>query len=128
MEFWKKFFKYAAFWNWFFTALGIFAPNVTRMIMKLPQIQETDIFQGLFFGAVGVFGLMYWLVHNDPASETSKKLVQLGIIGKILVFFYFAHFFFTSRIGFFGFLPAFGDLVFSIFFIVFLVFPPQEAK
>ena len=122
MEFWKKFFKYAAFWNWAFAANGLIFPNLTLKIMGLSQSPGVGLFQAEFFGAVALFGLMYWWIHEDPASETAKKLVQLGIIGKMLVFISFAIYYFSGKISIFGFLPTVGDFVFSIFFFAFLLF------
>jgi len=120
-DFWKKLFRYGAYWNWFFAASGIIFPKLTRTIMGIGDGGGVGLFQAGFFWAVALFGLMYWWVSLDPSGPASKKLVQLGILGKVMVFAYFAHYFFTGRINFVPFAAGVGDFIFAGFFTVFLV-------
>jgi len=120
-DFWKKVFLYGAYWNWSFAAIGIIFPRFARMIMDIPENEGTAVFQVMFFWIVALFGLAYWWVSRDPFDPASKRLVQMGIIGKLLVFLYFTHYFFSGIVSAFAFAGAVGDLIFSIFFAVFLI-------
>ncbi|MFW9990475.1 MAG: hypothetical protein ACFFD4_00305 [Candidatus Odinarchaeota archaeon] len=82
-------------------------------------VPSSLMFYHLFFGAVIIFGVGYYLVSVD--LDKNHGVVIIGVIAKIWVFVITGYYFFIGDINILGVAPAVGDLIFAILFIEFLV-------
>ncbi len=92
---WPLFFRIAALFN--FGAAGAFllAPDVLYQLLLIekPIAPPARLYSDAFAVMAGIFGLGYWWVAADPASN--RNLIWLGVIGKtaiVLVFWMHALF------------------------------------
>ena len=75
-------------------------------------------YQG-FLLAVLVFGIGYLMVGLD--LENNHLVILLAVIAKALVFLVFLIYYISGDLPLFEMLAGVGDLIFSIFFIEFLI-------
>jgi hypothetical protein len=113
--YYKKLFIVAAIWN-----LGI------AILLLIGSFFGTSGFQALslmyyqgFLMAVLLFGIAYLMVGLDLGNN--HLVILLGAIAKALLFLLFLIYYLSGDLPLFHMLAGVGDLIFSIFFIEFLI-------
>jgi drug/metabolite transporter (DMT)-like permease len=119
METRKQIYFLGSLWNFGFTISGLLLPGLTLWLMTgswegitgtLPRA-----FFALFWVAVGLFGIGYYLVSRDP--DRNEAVIWTGCGGKLVVFLFFSYLFFHDYITLFGLLAGLGDFIWIFFFI-----------
>jgi len=121
---WRKFFLIAALWNFSGALPAIFYPALN---MKFFYGVQTDNYYILFlnmafWGAVLIFGIGYLIVSYNPGKN--HGIVIMGIIGKTMVAATWYYLFGTDRATILSFLAATGDILFTLYFIYYLIRRP----
>lgn len=121
---WRKFFLIAALWNFSGAIPAIFSPALN---MRLFYGVQTDNYYILFLDmvfweAVSIFGVGYLMVAHNPGRN--HGIVIMGIIGKTVVAANWYYLFGADRATMVAFLAATGDILFTFYFIYFLIRRP----
>jgi hypothetical protein len=115
----KQIYFWGALWNLGFTLSGLAFAKLTMWLMTgswdaiigpLPRA-----FFALFWIAVGLFGIGYYLVSRDP--DRNEAVIWTGCAGKLIVFLFFAYLYFHNHITLFGLLAGLGDFIWIFFFM-----------
>jgi len=115
--YYQRMFYAAAIYNWLAAAATI-AKTVSPS--QIPIDSPFDQFGGQVFALmVAVFGYGYFIVARDPARN--EGLVQIGIIGKLLIFVLFLAYAIAGTFPYILMIPACGDVLFSLLFLEFLL-------
>jgi len=115
--YYRRMFYAAAIYNWLAAAATI-AKTVSPS--QIPIDSPFDQFGGQVFALmVAVFGYGYFLVGRDPARN--EAIVQIGIIGKLLIFLLFLAYAIAGTFPFILMIPAVGDVIFAFLFLEFLL-------
>jgi hypothetical protein len=113
----QRMFYAAAIFNWL-AAATIIAKAIFPS--QIPIASPFDPFGGLVFALlVAVFGYGYFLVGRDPARN--EAMVQIGIIGKLLIFLLFLAGAIAGTFPLVLMIPACGDVIFAFLFLEFLL-------
>ena len=113
----RRMFASGAWFNWIAVAvLGFGNPTLFRALGITP-VAEPALFLHLFLAAVFVFGYAYHCVSRDLSQVV---LVQLGMIGKLLVFAVIGAYWLAGVASWHLVVPACVDLVYAILFLDFL--------
>lgn len=118
MNGWKIFFIAAALFNFIAGVPLLVAPNVELAMMHLPP--APDVMYHQVTGILVIcFGIGYGLVAGDP--DRNIGIVWLGTLGKAGVIFLMSQAYLAGTIPFQVFAIAFGDILFVLGFIAFLL-------
>ena len=125
---WKKFFAIAGLWNFSFALPAFFMPALN---FRLVYGFSTGDFYHLwlntvFFVVVFIFGIAYLMIAHDPPNNTG--LIILGIIGKTVVGISFYYLYAIDRVTILPVLGGTGDLIFTGYFISYLVLGPKKNQ
>jgi len=124
---WRKFFYIAALWNFFFSIPALIFPSLQVQLMygfKTTSFYILYLNTALFI-TVLIFGIGYFMIAQAP--EKNLGLVKLGIIGKTVVGVGFYALFSAGRVTFIPVLGGTGDLIFTFYFITYLLAGPRSA-
>ena len=118
---WRIFFAVAASWNLIGAVGSLIAPRMN--LTKFYGI-ETDDYHMIFLNraiwlVVLMFGCGYLAIAYSPVDHVD--IIVFGIAGKILIAISWFYLFARGRAKIWAFLAAFGDSIFTVFFILFLV-------
>lgn len=134
--FWQKMFFVGSLWNISIGLSGLLLTDFILMMMfgKAPITEnlsafingtvpvadslQTLIFFRFFMIAVILFGIGYYWVSRDLSAN--RAVIWLGLVAKLMIFFTFAYYYALGQSSCFSVLICSGDLIFSIFFILFL--------
>jgi hypothetical protein len=109
-------FRTAALFNW--SAVVFFLP-VLGLADRLGRGAPTGtVFEHLGIGAIGLFGLGYWMVASAP--EQNRGIVQLGLLGKVLAIVLVAGHYLAGNVSAPLALVVSGDVVFAVLFARYL--------
>src|SRR5271166_379702 len=115
--YYRRMFYAAAIYNCLATAATI-AKTVSPS--HIPIGSPFDQFGGQVFASiVAVFGYGYFIVARDPARN--EGLIQIGIVGKLLIFLLFLAYAIAGTFLFILMIPAVGDVIFAFLFLEFLL-------
>jgi hypothetical protein len=115
--YYRRMFYAAAIYNWLAAATTI---AKTLIPSRVPIDSPFDPFGGQVFALmVAVFGYGYFLVGRDPARNDA--MVQIGIIGKLLIFVLFLAYAIAGTFPLVLMIPACGDVIFAFLFLEFLL-------
>jgi hypothetical protein len=115
--YYRRMFYAAAIYNW--PAAGTTLAK-TIFPSQIPIDSPFDAFGGQVFALmVAVFGYGYFLVGRDPARNDA--MVQIGIIGKLLIFTLFLVHAIAGTFPLVLMIPACGDVIIAFLFLEFLV-------
>ncbi|MFZ5564061.1 MAG: hypothetical protein ACOZBW_08400 [Thermodesulfobacteriota bacterium] len=125
---WKKFFAIAGLWNFSFALPAFLMPALN---FRLVYGFSTGDFYHLwlntvFFVAVFIFGIAYLMIAYNPPKNTG--LIILGIIGKTSVGAGFYYLYAIDRVTILPVLGGTGDLIFTLYFICYLVLGPKKNQ
>ena len=123
---WRKFFLIAALWNFSFVIPALLFP---ALIVRLAYGLQTSDFYILFLNttfylAVFVFGIGYLIIAYDPGKHLG--IVLMGIMGKSMVFFGFLYLYSIDRVTLLALSGGTGDLLFTLYFIYYLMKGPRS--
>ena len=114
-------FRAAALFNW--SAVVLFLP-VLGLADRLGHGAPTGtVFEHVAIGAIGIFGLGYWMVASAP--EQNRGIVQLGLLGKVLVVALVAGHYLAGNVSAPLALVVSGDVVFAVLFARYLATTPR---
>ena len=115
----KQIYFWGSVWNFNFALTGLVMPGLTMWLMSGSKNIITGVLPRLFFaffwGAVGVFGLGYYLVSRDP--DKNQGIIWMGCLAKVLIFLTFARLYLRRQVTTFAFLAGLGDFIWTILFI-----------
>jgi hypothetical protein len=118
----SKFFLISALYNIIAAFNGMaFFEVMNKLFFGLKtkiQYGVTTFILRTFYTHVLVFGIGYYIVSRDPSRN--RGIVWMGMLAKISFFFVAIPYFLKNKITAITFLLAFGDLVFGVFFGLFL--------
>jgi hypothetical protein len=115
--YYRRMFYAAGIYNWLAAATTI---AKTLIPSRVPIDSPFDPFGGQVFALmVAVFGYGYFLVGRDPARNDA--MVQIGIIGKLLIFVLFLAYAIAGTFPLVLMIPACGDVIFAFLFLEFLL-------
>ena len=126
----KQIYYWGSLWNFGFAFNGLVMPSLTMWLLS----GSKDIIAGIlprtffafFWGAVGVFGLGYYLVSRDP--DKNQGIIWMGCLAKVIIFLTFARLYFRRQITTFAFLAGLGDFIWTILFLSALRGEKQEEN
>jgi hypothetical protein len=114
----NKFYRYlfiiGAVWNFLLAGPQLFNSFFSTSLFSGAALMYV---QG-FFCAVLLFGVGYFIVGLN--INKNHGIVWLGAIGKVLVFGFFLAYYLSGQIPFYLVLVGIGDLIFAVFFFIFL--------
>jgi hypothetical protein len=114
--YYQRMFYAAAIFNWLVAAM-IIAKIVFPA--QIPIASPFDPFAGQAFALlIAVFGYGYFLVGRNP--ERNEAMVQVGVLGKLLIFLLFLSGALGGTLPFALMLPACADVIFAFLFLEFL--------
>ena len=113
---WRRFFAGAALFNLIASLGPLFAPAVALDLFGMTPLPD-HLFVQLAGVLVLTYGLGYWMVSRNLEA---REIVLLGIIGKCSVVVIIVWAWLHGRAGAAALAAGSGDLLFSIFFGVFL--------
>ena len=109
-------FRTAALFNW--SAVVLFLP-VLGLADRLGRGGPTGtVFEHLGIGAIGLFGLGYWMVASAP--DQNRGIVQLGLLGKVLAVALVGGHYLAGNVSLPLALVVSGDVVFVVLFARYL--------
>ena len=109
-------FRTAALFNW--SAVVFFLP-VLGLADRLGRGAPTDtVFEHVGLGAIGLFGLGYWMVASAP--EQNRGIVQLGLLGKVLAIALVVGHYVAGNVSLPLALVVSGDVIFAVLFARYL--------
>lgn len=125
---WKKFFVIAGLWNFAFAVPAFLMPALNfRLVYGFSTGDFYHIWLNtVFFVVVFIFGIAYLMIAYDPPGNTG--LIILGIIGKTVVGISFYYLYAIDRVTILPVLGGTGDLIFTFYFICYLVLGPKEIQ
>jgi hypothetical protein len=113
----RRMFYAAAIYNWL-AAMATLAKTIFPS--QIPIESPFDPFGGQVFALmVAVFGYGYFLVGRDLARN--EAMVQIGIVGKLLIFVLFLIYTIAGTFPLVLMIPACGDVIFAFLFLQFLL-------
>jgi hypothetical protein len=115
-------FRTAALFNW--SAVVLFLP-VLGLADRIGYGGPTGtVFEHLGIGAIGLFGLGYWMVASAP--EQNRGIVQLGLLGKLLAVALVGGHNLAGNVSGPLALVVSGDVVFAVLFARYLATTPPR--
>jgi hypothetical protein len=106
-------------WNFGFALSGLLLPKTTMWLMSGSTKIITGVlartFFAFFWGAVGVFGIGYYLVSRDP--NRNEAVIWTGCLAKVIIFLTFSRLYLRRQVTLFGFLAASGDFIWTLLFL-----------
>lgn len=123
---WRKFFVIAGIWNFSIALPSLLFPSFA---MRLTYGFQTSDFYILylnssFFATVLIFGIGYFIIAFNPGKNLG--IVLLGIIGKTTVGIAFYYLYHMDRVTIMPVLGGTGDLIFTLYFIYYLIRGPRS--
>jgi hypothetical protein len=116
-------FRTAALFNW--SAVVFFLP-ILGLADRLGHGAPTGTpFEHIGIGAVGLFGLGYWMVASAP--EQNRGIVQLGLLGKVLAVALVVGHYLAGNVSLPLALVVSGDVVFAVLFARYLATTPRPS-
>ena len=124
---WRIFFFISACWNFLGGINGIVRPakNLKKYYNVQSESYITIFLNRSFWIVVLIFGIGYLLVGIDPTLFYG--IVVMGIIGKIAVAINWIYIFIIKKSERIVLLGAIGDLIFTVFFVLFLFSEVTQA-
>ena len=123
----KRMFLIGALWNLVGGAIIVVA---TGWIFAWANLQppSPSVYYYSWIALFLSFGIGYYKVYQD--MYRNRDLVLIGAIGKsafaaVFLYFYLAH---PGQVPWFFLIPLVGDLVFVVFFVMFLRFARQRKS
>ncbi|MGO9214332.1 MAG: hypothetical protein ACLP9S_10610 [Syntrophales bacterium] len=131
-NFWKKFFVFASFWNIsagpLVLALYLYCPSLifTPEGIKFTHNPVFDAVFNVMIMAIVLFGVGYYAPSRDLMRN--RIMIWLGILGKIILTIILVHLFFTNYLT--PLLPILlaGDLIWAVFFFIFLTQTRERVR
>jgi len=115
----KQIYFWGSVWNFNFALTGLVMPGLTMWLMSGSKNIITGVLPRLFFaffwGAVGVFGLGYYLVSRDP--DKNQGIIWMGCLAKVIIFLAFARLYLRRQVTTFAFLAGLGDFIWTLLFL-----------
>jgi hypothetical protein len=115
----KQIYFWGSLWNFNFAFTGLVMPGLAMWLMSGSKNIITGVLPRIFFtffwGAVGIFGLGYYLVSRDP--DKNQGIVWMGCLAKVLIFLTFARLYLRRQVTTFAFLAGLGDFIWTILFL-----------
>jgi hypothetical protein len=123
--------KREAYYTWLFFTGAIWNIIIAIIYLVLPALgfdlfsffgtpePSSRIWYDLFFGAVLIFGIGYYMVGRDITKN--EDIVKLAIVGKFGVFLIALYYFILGEVNIVMLLPASVDLIYGFLFLEFLV-------
>ncbi|MFZ5609623.1 MAG: hypothetical protein ACOY99_08435 [Pseudomonadota bacterium] len=122
---WRGVFFIAAAFNIAAAAFFALAPDVALALFQFPPVTGQVVWYALFWWLVAAFGIGYYLVGRDLVANRSIAL--LGLVGKLGVVVVGAVLWGRGQLSSPMAALVAGDLVFSVFFLLFLSTHPATA-
>ncbi|MBU0994842.1 MAG: hypothetical protein KJ737_20310 [Proteobacteria bacterium] len=123
---WKQFFVIAGIWNFCYTVPALTMPKFYFYMMY--GFETVDFYKiylnSVFFVAVGIFGIGYFIIASDPPKH--KGIIVLGIIGKTAVAGLFYYLYAIDRVTFLPPMGGTGDLIFTGYYTYYLFKGPES--
>lgn len=124
---WRKFFFIAALWNFSFSIPALIFPSLQVQLMY--GFKTTSFYiiylNTAFMITVLIFGIGYLMIAQAPGKNLG--LVKLGIIAKTVVGVGFFALYSDGRVTLIPVLGGTGDLIFTLYFIFYLLIGPKTA-
>jgi hypothetical protein len=117
----KRMFLIGALWNLVGGAIIIVATNWIFELARL-QVPSPAVYYYSWIALFISFGIGYYKTYRD--MYRNRDIVLIGAIGKsafaaVFLYYYVAY---PGQVPWFFFIPLVGDLVFVVFFVMFLRF------
>jgi hypothetical protein len=126
----KYMFLVAAIWNFYAAFVGLFFTKYQFEFFFDEELWTGDYNQVFLFRAFWVavllFGIAYLLVSLNTSEN--RGIVWLGILGKLAVFAFFTHAFFSDEATAGALAIVIGDLVWSAIFAWFLYSTRERVR
>lgn len=121
----SRIFQFAALFNLSFAIPGLLLPEFCSTLTYGQEMVHSVFsnyyaygFYNIFWGAVLVFGIGYWIVSRDVTKN--RGIVWMAVMGKTVFFIFFAYSYFTKRATILALLGGTCDLIFTFVFLAFL--------
>jgi hypothetical protein len=109
-------FRTAALFNW--SAVVFFLPVLALADRLGHGAPSGTVFEHVGLGAIGQFGLGYWMVASAP--EQNRAIVQLGLLGKVLAIALVVGHYVAGNVSLPLALVVSGDAIFAVLFARYL--------
>jgi hypothetical protein len=109
-------FRTAALFNW--SAVVFFLPVLGLADRLGYGAPAGTAFEHVGLGAIGLFGLGYWMVASAP--EQNRGIVQLGLLGKMLAVGLVVGHYLAGNVSLPLALVVSGDVIFAVLFARYL--------
>ena len=118
LNWYRRLFLAAAWWNWLVALLSLFADKKIRSFLRMPPLTDS-LNLHLSISCICLLGIGYYWVAKDVSRN--HAIAKLGMIGKLGVFSIFLGHVIEGDIPFALAAPAVIDLIFAVLFLEFLV-------
>jgi hypothetical protein len=124
--------KRETYYTWLFYTGAIWNILIALIFLVLPALgfdlfiffetpePSSRIWYDLFFGAVVIFGIGYYMVGRDITRN--QDIVKLAVIGKFGVFLMVLNYLILGDVNIFMLLLASVDLIYGFLFLEFLLY------
>lgn len=125
---WRRFFFIAALWNFAGAVPSLIYPEFSlRLFYRLPVADFYVVsLNTVFWAAVLIFGLGYLMVAKRPGRNLG--ILVMGILAKIGVAVFWYQLFSTDRASVVALLAGIGDILFTLYFLYYLIRGPREPE
>ena len=112
----SRLFLAGAFFNWTVAATLFFAPGLFLNLFSISPAPEQSLWVQQFAGLVFVFGIGYYWASRD--FEKNVQIIRMAVVGKLGVVLIGLLNVMTGDVSWQFMLPASGDLIFVILYIM----------